>query len=184
MKVGTRSVLFGVHQFLWHPITVLIAWYKLYGIPSLKEIVCIFVHDIGYFGQPNMDGKEGEEHPWSGAIIAHKLFDGRVKTSSDFTYKRADYMNLCLFHSRTCAKKYNSQPSRLCWADKLSIVYDPWWFYLARAWLSGEIWEYRKDAIALGGISEDYSYREWFDWARERGMRAAYTQNPAKAYEF
>ncbi|MCK5235828.1 MAG: hypothetical protein KAR06_02490, partial [Deltaproteobacteria bacterium] len=60
--VGTKSLLFGVHQFIWHPITVLIAWCKLYGWPTWPELVCIIVHDWGYWGKPNMDGPEGEKH--------------------------------------------------------------------------------------------------------------------------
>lgn len=57
--VGTRSLLFGVHQFLWHPWTVYRAWRYLYGKPTWREVVCIFLHDLGYFGKPNMDGEEG-----------------------------------------------------------------------------------------------------------------------------
>lgn len=26
MRIGTKSILFGVHQFIWHPVTVYIAW--------------------------------------------------------------------------------------------------------------------------------------------------------------
>ena len=31
MKVGTRSLLFGSHQFMLHPLFVAIAWRRLYG---------------------------------------------------------------------------------------------------------------------------------------------------------
>ena len=42
MKVGTKSLLFGVHQLLWHPLTVWLGWIKLYKKPpSFKEAVCI-----------------------------------------------------------------------------------------------------------------------------------------------
>ena len=34
MPVGTRSLLYGVHHIIWHPITVLIAWWILYGAPT------------------------------------------------------------------------------------------------------------------------------------------------------
>ncbi|MDQ6662779.1 MAG: hypothetical protein M3Z23_00090, partial [Acidobacteriota bacterium] len=33
MKIGTRSVLFGAHQFLLHPVFLAIAWRRLYGFP-------------------------------------------------------------------------------------------------------------------------------------------------------
>ena len=74
MNVGTKSLLFGVHQFIWHPVTVLIAWVSLYGRPTWRELICIIVHDWGYWGAPNMDGEEGERHPEVGAEIALRLF--------------------------------------------------------------------------------------------------------------
>jgi hypothetical protein len=170
MKVGTRSVLFGVHAFWFHFITVLLAWIELYGVPNWKEFVCIFIHDLGYWGKPNMDGAEGEEHP---------------KRAAEWAYIHMDksYYELCLFHSRTCAKKHNTEPSKLCWADKLSIKYDPWWFYLMRALFSGEVIEYRSDAVSHGILSSSATYIEWFAWARERGMRAGYTMNSKTSYE-
>lgn len=57
MKTGTKSLLFGVHQFIWHPLTVLLAWIKLYGWPAWEELVCIIIHDWGYWGKSNMDGE-------------------------------------------------------------------------------------------------------------------------------
>jgi hypothetical protein len=174
MKTGTKSILFGVHAFWFHPITVLLAWIELYGRPSWKEMVCIFVHDLGYYGKPNMDGKEGEMHPVLGADIAHSLLD----PVDSFNYR-----DMCLYHSRTCAKKYGVPPSKLCWADKLCIKYDPWWFYLMRALLSGEVYEYLGDAIKSELLPSTATYRQWFTWARERGVRVAVTQNGATAYE-
>lgn len=56
----------------------------------------------------------------------------------------------------------------LCWADKLSILYDPWWFYLPRAWLSGELKEYRKLAADAGFVPLSASHREWFAWIQDR----------------
>lgn len=176
MNVGTKSILFGVHNFIWHPLTVLAAWIELYGIPNWKELVCIFIHDLGYWGCPNMDGIEGEMHPIWAAEFARQYLD-------DFGKIHATYSNLCLFHSRSCAKFLNGEPSKLCWADKLSIKYDPMWFYLMRARLSGELTEYMKDAMSHGFIPQTFSRREWFAWARERGMRAGYTHNPKTAYE-
>jgi hypothetical protein len=105
LQKGTKSLLFGVHQFFWHPATVLIAWIGLYGWPSWKEVICIIVHDWGYWGSPNMDSEEGECHPEIGARIAGTLF-GR------------DYYDLCLLHSRHYARKVNREPSRLCWAAR------------------------------------------------------------------
>ena len=156
MKVGTKSLLFGVHQFVWHPITVTLAWHDLYGRwPSWKNLICIIVHDWGYWGKPNMDGPEGEDHPLLGAHIADTLFGW-------------EYYILCLFHSRHYARKYDEYPSLLCWADKFSIKYEPWWLYLPRAWLSGELFEYRKVASDAGFFPLWLSHRDWFVWIKDR----------------
>jgi hypothetical protein len=170
MKIGAKSLLFGTHQIFWHPFTVFLAWYELYGWPSWKETVCIFIHDFGYIFCPDMDGPCGENHPELGARIADRLFG-------------KEYHNLCLYHSRTTAAKYNIQPSRLCWADKLSIKWEPSWFYILRSTLSGEIKEYRKHAAEFDAIPLEQSNIEWFSWARERMIKKAYARDVRPAYE-
>jgi hypothetical protein len=139
MKLGTKSLLFGVHQVLWHPFTVWRAWRHLYGRPTWRECVCIMIHDWGYFGCPEMDGPEGELHPLEGAAIAGFLFGPK-------------YYDLVLLHSRHLANKMGLPPSKLCWADKLSMRFEPQWFYLLRARVTGEILEYRRKADASGFI--------------------------------
>ncbi len=165
MKVGTRSVLFGAHQFLIHPLFVAFAWWKLYGFPSdIKLWLSFFLHDLGYVGKPNMDGKEGDKHPEFAAKVMERLF-GRK------------WGEFCLYHSRFYAKNNKKQYSKLCVADKLSVALEPWWFYLPRVILSGEIHEY----MALAGGKNNSKYkgepndkyvtmkvssnnrREWFD---------------------
>lgn len=133
MNLGTKSLLFGVHQFLWHPIMVWRAWRALYGRPTWRECVCIVIHDWGYWGKPNMDGPEGERHPLLGAYIAGALFG-------------YDYYKLVLLHSRYFAQRLGARPSKLCWADKYSMTFDPPRFYLWRARRSGELAEYRDNA--------------------------------------
>jgi hypothetical protein len=124
MKIGTKSLLFGVHNIIWHPITVIIAWIKLYHkFPSFKELICILIHDIGYFGCANMDGQEGQAHPEAAAKIVKKW--------------GAYYYELCLYHSRHYAHAAGAEPSKLCWADKLSIAYDPYLFYITRPFVRG-----------------------------------------------
>lgn len=130
MKVGTKSVLFGVHCFFIHPWFVALAWTKLYGFPTdLRLWIAFSVHDLGYWGCPNMDGLEGERHVEWGATLMANWFGPA-------------WGNLCLFHSRFYAKRAGVLPSRLCMADKLVPSLEPWWFYLPRAWASGELWEY------------------------------------------
>ena len=170
MKMGTKSLVCGTHQIFWHPFTVFLAWHELYGWPSWKETICIAMHDTGYIGCPDMDGPCGENHPLLGARIAGKLFG-------------KEYHDLCLYHSRTTASKYNISPSALCWADKLSIKWEPNWFYLFRATLSGEIKEYRKHAAEFDAIPITETNSKWFSWAKERMIRKAYTRDVRPAYE-
>jgi len=176
MKIGTKSILFGVHQFLWHPITVLIAWVYLYRkFPNWKECICIIIHDWGYWGVDNIDGEEGEKHPeWAANIV--KILFGIY------------YYKLCLYHSRHYAKNEKEEPSILCWADKFSIVFDPYFFYIIRATISGEIVELRKTTADAGFIKMSATNKEWFAWVytlmstvakEQRGDAAPYV-NPER----
>ena len=70
MRVGTKSILFGVHNFLVHTPLVGIAWWRLYGFPRDPRLWFAFLlHDIGYFGKRSMEGPEGERHVELGARI-------------------------------------------------------------------------------------------------------------------
>ena len=173
MQTGTKSLLFGVHQIFYHPLSVYLAWLELYGFPNLKETICIVIHDWGYFGKENIDGPEGETHPEWAAKWAHKYLD-----CGDFRYH-----DLCLYHSRTTAAKYNVTPSKLCWSDKLSCKYDPWWFYIARGMLTGEIKEYRTNAARLGETPIECPHKTWYKQAREKQMKRAYERDARPAYE-
>jgi hypothetical protein len=149
MKVGTKSVLFGAHCFLIHPFFVAAAWIKLYGFPWDPRLwIAFFVHDLGYFGKPNMDGPEGETHPELGADIMFWLFDVPRVVFIDIDQIPNDrlfyWAYFTKYHSRFLAKKEGVQPSRLCFADKLSMCMEPDWLYLPRVNWSGEIDEYRK----------------------------------------
>jgi hypothetical protein len=161
MRVGTKSLLFGVHQVILHPLFVLIAWWHLYGRPSWRELVCIVIHDWGYWGKPNMDGAAGEKHPVLGARLARRLFG-------------VEYGNLTLLHSRHYARIVHEDPSRLCWADKLSHLYYPTWLYLFLARTRGEIREYRQ--MAQRYIPLEASDEEWFKWIQDRFYKLAMEQ--------
>ena len=173
MKVGTKSLLFGVHCFFIHPLWVALAWWKLYGFPLDPRLWVAFIaHDWGYWGSPEMDGPTGDLHPYVGAKIMHWLFDGwEYRDTSDFSYslelqtegwsicgvsedhqilslcrRNPQWYDFCVNHSRFLAKQCGMQPSRLCMADKLSLGLEPWWLYLPRAWASGELKEYMRSA--------------------------------------
>jgi hypothetical protein len=177
MKVGTRSVLFGAHCFFLHPWFVAIGWLRLYGFrrvyvgyapgnpqswrwrigirggPVFGAIwdprvwVAFFVHDIGYLGKPNMDGKEGERHVELGARIMSALFDRAKKRKIPGTNSEVGVWGLfSLCHSRYYAKAVALPLSPLTFADKLSLVYIPAWLYLPLVSATGEIKEYLKNA--------------------------------------
>ena len=160
---GTRSLLFGVHQFLWHPFTVWLAWKELYGPPNWREIVCILLHDVGYWGKKNMDDNEGLKHPEVGAAVAGRLFG-------------EEYRQLVLGHSRSYAQLCEIIPSKLCWADKLSIKYESWWTYLPRALLSGELKQYRTMADQMGFVDKRLGHRKWFRELQEHMTNQAYEE--------
>lgn len=162
MKIGTKSVLFGAHQFLIHPWFVAWAWWKLFGFPFDPRLwVAFFVHDLGYWGKPNMDGPEGEIHPRFGARLMTMLFDGKPKegwvcgydpyTQDDFLI--GPWGQFCFYHSRFLAKNNDMPCSRLCIADKLAIALEPWWLYLPRVIATGEIKEYMRLSGTMNGES-------------------------------
>ncbi|WP_157894982.1 hypothetical protein [Verrucomicrobium sp. GAS474] len=81
---------------------IAIGWWRLYGFPlDLRLWVAFFVHDLGYFGKPNMDGPEGEIHPEFGAAIMRRLFGD-------------EWGDFCLLHSRYYAKRVGRPVSALC----------------------------------------------------------------------
>lgn len=130
MKIGTRSILYGAHAFWLHPIFVFIAWWQLFGFPwNFRLWIAFFVHDLGYWGTPNMDGKEGEAHVRWGA---ERMMKWGIK-----------WCRLCFYHSRFWAAKHNAQVSSLCIADKWAMIIEPTWLYLLMARATGEIREYR-----------------------------------------
>ena len=150
MKVGTKSLLFGVHQVFLHPMFVFAGWFKLYGWPNWKELICICIHDWGYWGCDDMDGPEGEQHSLWAAEIVGKRWDIN-QYGSDLSW----YF-LCLYHSRFYVYKTikevketapwidttKSRPSKLCWADKLGSALYPPWLWVLLGTLTGEIKEY------------------------------------------
>jgi hypothetical protein len=153
IKIGTKSLLFGVHQIFIHTYLVTKSWKILYRkLPTFKEFICIMIHDWGYWGCPNMDGAEGDKHPETGAKIANRLFGKQ-------------YGDLCLYHSRHYAKRNNVEPSKLCWADKYSTCLEPKKFYLFRARLTRELNEYRLQSANAGFCSLNETDEDWFDWA-------------------
>lgn len=160
LSIGTRSVLYGAHCFLIHPFYVAKAWHRLYGFPWDPRLwFAFFLHDLGYIGKPNMDGEEGELHPYWGAFVMGFLFGRR-------------WYEFTLYHSRFLAKKNGAHFSRLCVADKYAFALTPAWLYLPMVNWTGEIKEYMKLAdknntaeFAKYAGMQEYraTQREWRD---------------------
>lgn len=165
MKVGTKSLLFGAHQFLLHPIFVTLAWKKLYKKwPNKMERGCVLIHDWGYYSKPNMDGAEGETHPEWAANWALQHMDSHTDKVMDgymclHKYRnRPPWCSLLLFHSRFYAKKFKNKPSKLCWADKLGTAMYPVWLWVLLCKLTGELDEYMtamKHREDMGPVEEN-----------------------------
>lgn len=172
MKIGTKSVLYGAHCFLFHWLFVALGWFELYGFRKVcigdREFkdyieenggnryptsyrrrvmvsilnprlwIAFMIHDLGYWGKPNMDGNEGETHPeWAARKMAHWFGEPWGK--------------FCLYHSRFYAKRDKATPSPLCYADKLAIATTPDILYLPFVRATGEIHEYMKLAGKMNG---------------------------------
>lgn len=179
MRIGTKSLLFGAHTFWLHPWFVALGWLKLYGLgkatcpcsrvtTSLLDWrlwVCFVVHDLGYWGSPNMDGPEGENHPLKSAEWVHNWFDAP---------HRYNWRDFVLYHSRFLAKLDHRTPSLLCHADKAAIWLTPTWLYVPLAFLSGEIKEYRSRETrpeTSKGWDQDKTVRlsnwQWYEKVRD-----------------
>lgn len=178
MRIGTKSLLFGVHQFLWHPITVALAWKRVYTRwPCWWECVAIFCHDLGYWGKADMDGPEGITHPYDGARYAWRWTEFIAKRVFRYSQDAAERLGrqaweLCITHSYGYCEAYKNSrggllqfaPGPLAFPDKVCVLYDPRWFYRLRGRLSGEIYEFmRRAPTAVSG-----SPRTWLLWYRSK----------------
>lgn len=169
MQIGTKSLLFGAHQVVLHPLFLALAWWKLYGFPWDPRLwVAFLVHDWGYWGKANMDGDEGQRHPELGGRIMARLFG---REWGDFTR----------LHSRYYAKLEGREPSRLCAADKLVLLITPRWIYLPLVQLTGEADEYRALFAAWRGV-DTVTIEEWYDGLRAHWQAEVCRLAPETAY--
>ena len=155
MTTGTKTVLFGTHQFLIHPVFVLLAWLILYRrFPKFYELCAIVTHDLGYWGCPNVDGGEGEQHPERVAQWWRKHFNGFGELVA----------NEVLGHSRFYSKLKGLPLSPLFRADKLAPTLYPRWMYLLMGTLSGEIAEYMEHCRSGKYRGEVQQHRTAWSW--------------------
>ncbi len=154
LPVGTRSYIFGMHNPIFHSYFMILAWRKLYHhFPDFRTIVCIIFHDIGYLFQDCIDGT-CDRHIFLGAQICGKLFG-------------LNYYNLCIQHSRDYCNRHGLEPSRLCYADKYSILLIPNWLLNLIVKISGEDSAYYKVGNSFLGYPlraepTKAKYSSWF----------------------
>lgn len=161
MEIGTKTLLFGNHQFILHPLFVSLAWVKLYRkLPNPKEAVCIIIHDWGYWGKPNLDGPEGEQHPEWAATWAFMHLD---KFTNPLTPAGKRYWDLCLYHSSFYAKRNGHNVSQLCIPDKMGVAMMPIWMIVILGKLTGETEEYRHAQKYANQQREKMTDRELYE---------------------
>lgn len=150
MTLGTKTLLFGVHQFFLHPLLVTIAWIRLYrSFPNWREMICIVIHDWGYWGKRNLKDADGDRHPELGAKIALKLF-GPI------------WKDFILGHSSFYVKRNGLSASKLMAADKYFHCLIPLWFYKILAVPTGEFRHYRELKHARQVADHQASDFEWW----------------------
>ncbi len=119
MTEGTKSYLIGCHQFLLHPLWVIMAWRLEYkSWPKWWQAVCIFLHDIGIYGrQYPSDDKAKIGHWEKGAKLAMLLLNfGPLRYAGPFLF----------IAGHTCESRYPE--SLLARADKRSMLTAPMWW--------------------------------------------------------
>jgi len=171
VTLGTKTLLFGVHQVFIHPLLVTIAWVKLYrSFPNWRELFCIFIHDWGYWGKPSLKDADGDTHPELGAKIAHRLFDMQSSLFFDRGGKRwtpsthTKWQDFILGHSSFYIIRNEINPSKLLAHDKYFHCLIPLWAYKLLAVPTGEFKHYRELNHARQVSDLSVSDAEW--WAK------------------
>jgi hypothetical protein len=162
MRIGTKSVLFGVHCFALHPFLIALGWWKEYGTRAVY---------IGHRDREEYatDGWN-EIEPNEGAPVYVSIFDPRLwvaffvhdlgylgkpnmdgpegETHPEFGARIMRWLfgepwgDFVLLHSRYYAKRLGRDVSPLCMADKWVGILEPAWLYLPRAQATGELAEF------------------------------------------
>ncbi len=170
MTQGTKSFLFGCHQFLLHPYFILKAWRFWYGkYPNWRKIICIFIHDIGIIGLNYLEKGQKDGHSYKGAYLAYKLFDKNRKWGS---FCAGDF---CVGH--TDESLYPR--SKLFIPDKISYLFAPlWWLrwctyfegFLKRAGISHLQWREMVKQNMIEGFPKG-SHRLFSEMIAERNRK-------------
>ncbi len=164
MRVGTRSLLYGAHCIPIHTAMIAIGWRVHHGRwPREWQVWAAFLlHDIGYWGSPDMDGEVGKTHPMAGARLVARIASLRSLPE----HRQIDYhhwYNFTAFHSRYYAEHLGGAPSELAIPDKLATALMPIPLLALLYRLSGEHDEYIRYARSRGHRvpGHVYGYTRW-----------------------
>jgi len=134
MNEGTKSYLIGCHQFLLHPLWVLLAWKLEYkSWPKWWQVICIFLHDIGICGRQYLSDDKAKRGHWeAGALLSWRIF-----ARLDRLQKRKDCLSgqaykICAGH---CPEESGFSVSKLSRADKRSWLVAPIWWLWCNYWV-------------------------------------------------
>ena len=129
MTEGTKSYLIGCHQFLLHPLWVLLAWRLEYkSWPKWWEIICILLHDIGICGRQYLSDDGAKRGHWTkGAELSENIVD--KFTDNLLLPIEAHFM--CGGHTEESGYK----KSKLARADKRSWLVAPMWWLWCNYWV-------------------------------------------------
>ncbi len=138
LSEGTISIVFGCHS-LFHSFLVLISWIKLYQrFPKWKELVCIFIHDIGHIGKDYLSDYEQKKEHWKlGAKIALFLFGDKG-------------FNLVAGHDASSGY----ERSKLYKADKYSFYIMPFWWPYIQCIFEPKLYEGQKMSIQINDFKK------------------------------
>lgn len=129
MTEGTKSYLIGCHQFLFHPLWMLMAWRLEYkSWPKWWEVICILLHDVGICGRQYLSDDKAKIGHWQkGAKIANRMLAVR------FNLGGAPW---CMIAGH-CPKESDYPESKLSRADKRSWLVAPMWWLWWNYWVEG-----------------------------------------------
>lgn len=172
MRTGTKSLLYGGHCIPIHATMIAIGWRIHHGRwPDEWQVWAAFLlHDIGYWGSPEMDGPIGKLHPQRGARAVGRL----AALRSAPTRKQIDYQYWYAFtacHSRSYAQHLGGESSDLAVPDKIATALMPIPLLALCYWLTGEWREYADYARSKGYLVGDgcYTYTRWivYHWREQ-----------------
>ncbi len=133
MKEGTKSVLIGCHNPLFHGTWVLMAWrleYKAW--PKWWEIVGIFLHDIGVGGRQYLSDDKAKIGHWERGAHYTELIVWHLARHRRKAYLRQRAYQFVAGH---CPEESGYLQSKLARPDKRSWIVAPtawlWWNYWA-----------------------------------------------------